>query len=776
MPRLQAITALTILIACLTLPVPAGASDLRSWKLLAESPPFPPTFEAPVGVYDPLRQRVLVMDVGFSSDPIEVVAFQPAPAPSWSLLAASGTPPGRHYLASVVYDPVRDRLLLIGYADFGGDVDVWALTLAGVPTWRKLVTRGIAPPARSGHSTIYDPIHDRVIMFGGATGSYPTRYLSEVWALSLASNTWSELIPDGEAPPGREGHGAVYDPVGRRMVVFGGHYEAEVRGFWNDTWALSLGDTLVWSQILPAGPLPGARSAFGAVFDPVRRRLLVHAGINDQSGIEPDDLWALPLDGAAAWTKVVAPGLPAGCSYPVDVYDPVADRLLACGGGGFPQVSALPLAAPLAWDALLPPRPLPAPGARSRHALVRDTRRDRFLVVGGDFSRADSAQWVLRREGANPWRPLNAPAAPPIYYTTDYSQATVYDSLGDRLIVVDGPQAWSAPASAPGAWTPLGPHVPFYFYFLADPDSGIGWGPGVALDTRRNRLIVSGGWMEYPHSAGFTLHGVWSLSLTDPTEWVPLGQLPQPYGAAGHVTYYDPGRDRLVLLGGYQVADLHRTFGNYGAAVWTTPLDSTLAWRSLNSTSGARPPAPPVAWATFDPQFDRLIIARDSSVWVRAVDDTGPWDALEVGPPRPMVSSAVAYDPSGHRLLAPFAPALGTDHVQTWALALTPHMPRFASAETLVATDGARLELVGARPNPALGGFAIAFSLPGAGPARLDVYDVRGRRCLSRDVGTLGPGVHTLPLDASRAWHPGVYFARLTRGGEVRTARMVLMR
>lgn len=70
----------------------------------------------------------------------------------------------------------------------------------------------------------------------------------------------------------------------------------------------------------------------------------------------------------------------------------------------------------------------------------------------------------------------------------------------------------------------------------------------------------------------------------------------------------------------------------------------------------------------------------------------------------------------------------------------------------------------------------LAFTLPGAGPAHLEVFDVRGRRCISRDVGALGLGIHTLSIDGSGAWRPGIYYVRLQRGGKSRSVRVVLMR
>src|SRR5262249_53464641 len=81
--------------------------------------------------------------------------------------------------------------------------------------------------------------------------------------------------------------------------------------------------------------------------------------------------------------------------------------------------------------------------------------------------------------------------------------------------------------------------------------------------------------------------------------------------------------------------------------------------------------------------------------------------------------------------------------------------------------------LGGAQPNPAVGDLSLAFSLLDASPARLDVFDLAGRRILSRDVGSLGAGRHLLPMGHVA---PGVYVVRLTQGARSATLRAAVIR
>lgn len=98
------------------------------------------------------------------------------------------------------------------------------------------------------------------------------------------------------------------------------------------------------------------------------------------------------------------------------------------------------------------------------------------------------------------------------------------------------------------------------------------------------------------------------------------------------------------------------------------------------------------------------------------------------------------------------------------------------TTETWVDVPGTlELSLQGFQPNPVAGAPVVAFTLPTAGPALLDVIDVAGRRVLTRDAGALGPGRHTLVLEAGEL-APGVYLIRLTHRERTLHTRGVIVR
>ena len=70
----------------------------------------------------------------------------------------------------------------------------------------------------------------------------------------------------------------------------------------------------------------------------------------------------------------------------------------------------------------------------------------------------------------------------------------------------------------------------------------------------------------------------------------------------------------------------------------------------------------------------------------------------------------------------------------------------------------------------------MTFSLPDGAPARLEAYDLAGRRVAAREVGPLGGGSHEVRLGEGRGLAPGVYLLRLTRGARVLTTRAVIVR
>ena len=94
---------------------------------------------------------------------------------------------------------------------------------------------------------------------------------------------------------------------------------------------------------------------------------------------------------------------------------------------------------------------------------------------------------------------------------------------------------------------------------------------------------------------------------------------------------------------------------------------------------------------------------------------------------------------------------------------------------TLTVPAGAQFALGGFRPNPPDQRFQLVFTLPDDAPAHLEVLDIAGRRVAARELDGLGAGQHVVSLGELARLTPGLYFVRLTRGGQSLSARLVRM-
>jgi hypothetical protein len=75
--------------------------------------------------------------------------------------------------------------------------------------------------------------------------------------------------------------------------------------------------------------------------------------------------------------------------------------------------------------------------------------------------------------------------------------------------------------------------------------------------------------------------------------------------------------------------------------------------------------------------------------------------------------------------------------------------------------------------NPARGRIDVRFLLAGPEPATLDVFDVSGRRMMSREVASGSAGWHTVGLGEAA---PGLYHIRLSQAGRSLTSRVAVIR
>jgi predicted small integral membrane protein len=704
-------------------------------------------------IYDPVRDRMVVFGGSNSSaSNSDVWTLSLAGSPVWSVLSPAGIPPSPRSGHTAIYDPVRDRMLVFGGGGYLNDV--WALSLAGSPAWTELAAAGTRPSARYGHSAIYDPVRDRMLVFGGYDGIYPVPDLNDVWALSLAgSPAWSELTPGGTPPAVRYGHTAIYDPVRDRMVVLGG--TTCCQNLYSDVWALSLAGSPAWSALPPALlQLTGHT----AIYDPVRDRMVVFGGSN---GIFRSSAYALSLAGSPVWSELVsAPSERAGHSA---IYDPVRDRTVVFGGGGFSasflsDVWALSFAGSGTWSELLPAAPSSV-GVET-HTAVYDPLRYRMLVFGGfDGSIAYNDVWTLSLGVGPVWSKLTPTGPAP---SARSGHTAIYDPVRDRMLVFGGwvggfnyvNDVWALSLAGSPAWSALAP--------AGTPPSARAYLSAI-YDPVRDRMLVFGG-----AESSIQHNDVWALMLTGSPAWSQLAPVGNPPSARwGHAAIYDPVRDRMVVFGGSNLND-----------VWALSLAGSPAWSALNPV-GTRPSLRYGPSAIYDLVRDRMVvfgggngISTYNDVWALSLAGGPVWSESAPAGILPALRSwhTAIYDPVRDRMLV-FGgyydePDGNTYYFNdTWALVWgTP-----VSVPGDDHTSASRFALATPWPNPSRGPVTLDFTVPQAAHVSLVIYDAAGRTIRKLEDGLLPAGRHSTSWDSrdrnGRTVPAGIYLVRLAAPG-----------
>lgn len=102
---------------------------------------------------------------------------------------------------------------------------------------------------------------------------------------------------------------------------------------------------------------------------------------------------------------------------------------------------------------------------------------------------------------------------------------------------------------------------------------------------------------------------------------------------------------------------------------------------------------------------------------------------------------------------------------------------RLEATQVPVASDGSadRLRLHQNRPNPVVGSTTLAFSLPRAGFATLDILDLQGRRITRLFDERLAAGTHRVEWTADPDLRTGVYLYRLEVDGSRASRKLLLL-
>ena len=238
-------------------------------------------------------------------------------------------------------------------ASGGGIQDVWALVFNGhtankfaKAVWVQLTPNGAAPNPRGSSAMAFDPYKLRAIGFGGDAGPAATpQYLGDTFDLIAPAPevraVRDDLAAAGPKPLAREGHTALFDKSGDRMIVFGGRAGAT---YMHDSHVLvsatSPGNEN-WSPLSPA-TLPPVRAGHAACMYPYSLfpAMIASGGTNGTNFLS--DTWILQENppGTWSWSKVGGWDLPSsGIAWAAHALDRGRARLYLLGGEGSSGIS-----------------------------------------------------------------------------------------------------------------------------------------------------------------------------------------------------------------------------------------------------------------------------------------------------------------------------------------------------------------------------------------------------------------------------------------------------
>ena len=445
------------------------------------------------------------------------------------------------------------------------------------------------------------------------------------------------------------------------------------------------------------------------------------------------EIWALSLAEPMTWSLLFAGG---GGPFPragaTAIYDPFRHRVMVFGGwryldesyndGAFADAWELALGT-LRWRRL---EPASSPGERTAARTIYDPPRDRAIVYGGQIPLEKEVPdvWALTwGQAAKPLASCPGIVAPDSPLRADYA---VYNPLpGARSV------AWTL--SSEQAW----PGLPLRGFLLVG---------GGRIDTVRLELPIPEEALDAPNTLTFA-------------SWF-----------SGAEPYADTCRSQVPMRPkaiGFELVP--HTLNLASAGRWLTgyleprpPLeadDIDIASIRLNGTVAVDPAAQS---AVGDHDRDGI---RDLMVGF------GRKDLLHTVSEGDSVPVAATGTVDGQ-------PFTGRDFIRVLQPGNEAKEEKVVDDDPIMSIEPLpKHALAIRRANGAVGRrLEVELTLRDASPARLELMDVAGRALASRELGTMGPGTHSIDLAAGRSVPPGIYFLSLTQSGTQVRARIAVLR
>jgi hypothetical protein len=185
--------------------------------------------------------------------------------------------------------------------------DVWAFDF-GTSAWSEVTTTGTKPSPRYNTAAVVSAKRKMLYVFGGSVSTSGLTFTprADTFGLDLTTNAWRGVGDPGAArPQPRLFHAAALDDDGGVLYVHAGADERAFTGpFFEDLWALDLA-TETWTSISTTGEVPRGRISHHMVFDRSKKQLVIFGGHDDGDVGNQNDVWTIdPKATSPTWTKL----------------------------------------------------------------------------------------------------------------------------------------------------------------------------------------------------------------------------------------------------------------------------------------------------------------------------------------------------------------------------------------------------------------------------------------------------------------------------------------
>lgn len=471
--------------------------------------------------------------------------------------------------SAIAFDAARRQIIQFGMTNGLQNGFVMACTWAwDGATWTRLFPDH-SPPARAYHTLTYDPLRQRLVLFGGCNGQV---VFNDTWEWD--GSDWLQCTP-ATSPRPRQFHAATFDPVRGRTLLFGGvNYLTNSQS--DETWEW---DGSNWTLLQPAAR-PPALWRMAMAYDPLRSRAVLFPR-GATFGGNTEDLWE--WDGNT-WTNrgAVMPQTPTTlCLMAFDaiagtmlLFDPVMHRTVSWNGA---------TAAVLGQG-----------GPNSAQAITYDSQRNRVVLAGtcsGDVWEWSGSTWV-RQQGQ------------PSTYLYSSSVAMGYHAASARTVLLEnGTWTWdggrwtevlsaaASPSMSSAAMAEDGPRNCAVLFGTGQLNnlsplqamtwewSGSAWtrrqpatsprkrtDHAMVFDTQRSCVVLYGGYDEPVVNTALVLDDTWEY---DGQTWTQRFPANRPPALRGHAMAYDQARGQTLLHGGGNDTSYNLDTWEWDGANWT---------------------------------------------------------------------------------------------------------------------------------------------------------------------------------------------------------------